>query len=139
MRVEETRARLGGEGGCFKGLEMEELRTIVRRDGLEERAEARRAVLSLDFPKGLQDARLSLVWKLADQKVPMLAFKQREQRTARYMWDRGDRGCPLVTVLDPPVWHASGTAAGVGRPLHGDAAGLQAMPWPPTIHAHRAS
>jgi site-specific recombinase XerD len=54
-------------------------------------------------------------------------------------WDRGDRGCPLVTVLDPPVWHASGTAAGVGRPLHGDAAGLQAMPWPPTIHAHRAS
>ena len=23
-----------------------------------------------------------------------------------------DRGCPLDTVVDPPIWHASGTAAG---------------------------
>jgi hypothetical protein len=24
--------------------------------------------------------------------------------------DDSDRGCPLGTVIDPPIWHASGTA-----------------------------
>jgi hypothetical protein len=36
---------------------------------------------------------------------------QRAARPAQPL-DGSDRGCPLSTVVDPPIWHASGTANG---------------------------
>jgi hypothetical protein len=52
------------------------------------------------------------------------AFKLVERETPAQRPGESDRGCPLGTVLVPPLWHASGTAGEYGRRLSLEALGF---------------